>query len=287
MMLVKTAHTFTPKAAIARKNLQPGESVCYVTEIEGHKLICLGWQDQTTKIFMATCGTTVPGIPHTRTYLKQNVPIGQKQDKIIQSVDMPKLANQYFNAANAIDVNNHYRANIGIEIAWKTKVWWKRLFGAVLGIITTNAYLAYKYDCERQHVEPMHRDAFVEQVALGLLHIGEYVIDDEDGSDDEEFKSKLRSKKQCVSSADINIEEKQQNNHEVCVIQSLYSHKKYEEFHRANPQTNIRRRCVICHQKAAFYCRSCSTSSNIIAVCGIVSNRPCIATHMSNVQHKH
>jgi hypothetical protein len=56
-MLVKTAHTFTPKAAIARKNLQPGESVCYVTEIEGHKLICLGWQDQTTKIFIATCGT--------------------------------------------------------------------------------------------------------------------------------------------------------------------------------------------------------------------------------------
>jgi hypothetical protein len=97
-MLVKTAHTCTPNAAIARKNLQPGESVCYVTEIEGHKLICLGWQDQTTKIFIATCGTIVPGIPHTRTYLKQNVPLGQKQDKIIQSVDIPKLANQYFNA---------------------------------------------------------------------------------------------------------------------------------------------------------------------------------------------
>jgi hypothetical protein len=78
----------------------------------------------------------------------------------------------------------------------ETKVWWKRLFGAVLGIITTNAYLAYKYDCERQRVEPMYRDAFVEQVALGLLHIGDYVIDDED---DKEFMSKLLSKKQRVS----------------------------------------------------------------------------------------
>jgi hypothetical protein len=133
----------------------------------------------------------------------------------------------------------------------------------------------------------MHTDAFVEQVALGLLHIGEYVIDDEDASDDDEFKSKLRSKKQHVSSEDTNIQERQPNNTQLCVVNAIHTHELYQKLHEKNPKIVMRRRCVICHQKASFYCSTCSTSSHIVSLCGMNSKRCCISTHMSNTTHEH
>jgi hypothetical protein len=165
-------------------------------------------------------------------------------------------------------------------------VWWKRLFGAVLGINTTKAYLADKYDYERERVEPMHTDAFAEQVALRLLHIRDCVIDD---ADDEEFMSKLRSKKQRVSSEVTNIEERKPKNTQLCVVETIHTHELYQKLHEKNPKIlmRCRCRCVICHQKTSFYCSTCSTSSHIVSLCGMNSKRCCISTHMSKTMHEH
>ena len=50
----------------------------------------------------------------------------------------------YFEAANSIDIHNHYRPYLlGLEGIWQTKNWWVHIFLTVLRMIVVNSFLAF------------------------------------------------------------------------------------------------------------------------------------------------
>lgn len=58
----------------------------------------------------------------------------------------PKVVKDYFDNANAVDVHNHHRQGaLDLESAWHTKNWAHRLFATLLGVMTTDSFLAYRH----------------------------------------------------------------------------------------------------------------------------------------------
>ena len=43
-----------------------GDHVSLTTLVENCKLQAVGWKDKTVKMFISTCGTTLPGQPHQK-----------------------------------------------------------------------------------------------------------------------------------------------------------------------------------------------------------------------------
>lgn len=64
-----------------------------------------------------------------------------------KEVKRPKLFETYSNGAPSIDVHNHLRQDgLALEKVWKTPLREHRMINAsLLGIIETNAHLAYQY----------------------------------------------------------------------------------------------------------------------------------------------
>ena len=56
----------------------------------------------------------------------------------------------FFSCFGAIDVHDHYRqGSLAFEREWYTHCWWHRLFATVFGMCIVDAYLAYKFEAER------------------------------------------------------------------------------------------------------------------------------------------
>ena len=54
---------------------------------------------------------------------------------------------QFYRHFGAVDQHDHLRqGSLEVEHLWCTKTWWHRLFGSILGMIVTDAYLAYKFE---------------------------------------------------------------------------------------------------------------------------------------------
>ncbi len=96
-----------------------------------------------------------PGNPHVRVFRRLQ-PDTEEYKTVVQSKPRPQLVEDYFEAASAIDIHNHYRqGGLAIERNVLTKNWAFRLilFCTILGIIVVDAYLAYLYD-HREDPEP-------------------------------------------------------------------------------------------------------------------------------------
>jgi hypothetical protein len=115
------------------------------------RMIALGWNEPKKrhgkslkpKVFVATATSGAPETPWTR---PRNVRTESGYEWTSIAVPQPQLVKEYFEAANAIDVANQYRQfSLNIETVWKTQNWPLRLFQTVLGVIMTNAFLAYRY----------------------------------------------------------------------------------------------------------------------------------------------
>jgi hypothetical protein len=60
-----------------------------------------------------------------------------------------KLLYDFF---SVVDVHDHYRqGTLNIEEYWKTTTWWHRILATLLGMIFTDAYLAYSMDYKAAH----------------------------------------------------------------------------------------------------------------------------------------
>ena len=58
-------------------------------------------------------------------------------------MDVPQsnIVKFYFEAANSIDIHNHYcQYLLRLEEIWQTKDWWVRIFQTVLGMIVVNSF---------------------------------------------------------------------------------------------------------------------------------------------------
>lgn len=125
------------------------------------KLTCLAWRDKKVHTFVGTCSTTLEGEPAKK---KRTDETGRP---IIKEVPRPKLVEEYFDGAPAIDIHNHIRqSGLALEVAWNTQKWHHRMFASLFGIIEANAYLALRYfkrDFSMKHSE------FTEALALQLI----------------------------------------------------------------------------------------------------------------------
>ncbi|CAG4969696.1 unnamed protein product [Parnassius apollo] len=76
---------------------------------------CLCWKDKKTNTLVATCETTLPGLPSRKRRWDD------EGNLFFREVARPKLIQQYFDGAAAIDIHNHIRQNgLALEKAWGT-----------------------------------------------------------------------------------------------------------------------------------------------------------------------
>ena len=59
----------------------------------------------------------------------------------------PRIVEEYFQHCRAVIVHDHlHQRTLAFHRSWKTLNWCHRLFIAVLGMIITDAYLAYRFE---------------------------------------------------------------------------------------------------------------------------------------------
>lgn len=176
---VKTATSNFPKAYL--QNQQYPTRGAYVTmqgELEGTALIAISWRDFSNtkaaksegklKMFIATAGSNARGEDHVK---KRYSADGKRVEFKVQR---PQIVVEYYNSANAIDVHNHLRqGGLNLEEAWRTETWWMRLYATFVGMIETNAYLAYSRLHPRADRDPSHdisHRRFTDTLAYALCH---------------------------------------------------------------------------------------------------------------------
>jgi hypothetical protein len=101
-------------------------------------------EDKICKTFVSSAGLATKAEPwaKTRHYFIEPDIVGTRELLVEQS----HIIRMYYQGANAIDVHNHLRQkSLGIEHEWSTKAWHFRVFQTLIGMMVTNAYLAFKY----------------------------------------------------------------------------------------------------------------------------------------------
>jgi hypothetical protein len=158
MGCVKTAHTgfckgFLQEWAASTPRPDRGSHLCcvspYVENGRNQQMLAVGWLDKKLKTFVSSRGTTLEGTPSKRPRHKIVVnEAGQLvSSRIVKEVKRPRVVEDLYKYFSAIDVHNHYRqGSLRIEDNWKTKTWTTRVFSTIIGMIATNAYLAYRYE---------------------------------------------------------------------------------------------------------------------------------------------
>jgi hypothetical protein len=113
-------------------------------------ITAVGWipKSKMLKMFIGTTSTTLPGPPlvvqRTKIDVIDNI---RQRVHINKSTERPKLVHDLFEHFSTIDHHDHLRqGNLQMEIFWKTKVWWRRLFTTLLAMVLTDCYLAYSYE---------------------------------------------------------------------------------------------------------------------------------------------
>ncbi|CAG5033168.1 unnamed protein product [Parnassius apollo] len=102
--LVKTAHSFYLVSDMAAEcATHKGASVVSKTEKDSVQLIACAWNDKKTPTFVSTCETILPSLPsRKRCY-------DDEGNLFFREVARPKLVQQYFDGAAAIDIHNNIR----------------------------------------------------------------------------------------------------------------------------------------------------------------------------------
>ncbi|CAG4996824.1 unnamed protein product [Parnassius apollo] len=150
---VKTAHSFYPVSDMAAKcPTHKRAFVVSTAEKDSVQLIACAWKDKKTHTFVASCETTLPGLPSRKRRLND------EGNLFFREVARPKLVQQYFDGAASIDIHNNIRQDgLALEKAWGTHKWEHRIYASVLGIIETNAYLIFNNFFRAEHDQVSHR----------------------------------------------------------------------------------------------------------------------------------
>ena len=132
IMLVKTNHALYPKELLDSHQLSRGKWVGYTKEVDGVKVMAVGFQDLKKKHFIATCESVVAGNPCVT--------------KHHGDVPRPKVAETYLRHADSIDKHNSFRTgSLGLEDVLHTHSPHLRQAFGIFGFLFTNAYLAYRF----------------------------------------------------------------------------------------------------------------------------------------------
>jgi hypothetical protein len=231
-----------------------GSSTFVCASIDGLPVLAIGWQDQTRKILITTCGTTADGTPHEKGQTDWVGP-GQTSTRTIK-VRRPRAFEDYFDNALAIDVNNHLRqGELRVEQGWITRKWYLRVHSTILGMSATDAFLAFHHATEQ--AVPQTIREFVEKMAA------------------QHFQRVRRNKAPRKRRSLIPVAA-----HEKCALKPLSEHPDYILNPRAK-NGRCQRRCSECTTLCTFYCVVCSVS-----LCGTSSKRrmECIMAHLEKAR---
>ena len=131
---------------------------------DGSKIIACVWVDKRPKTII--CNRlrrridVVDGITTTVQYTKM--------------IPRPLIVEKFFEFFSSIDVHDHYRqGSLAIEREWITHTWWHRTFGTIFGICVVDAYLAYRYESDKDFLastDVLDFTTFMDLLAHQLIH---------------------------------------------------------------------------------------------------------------------
>lgn len=294
--MLKQAHAGVPKAhlmGLSAEGMKRGDTVTMSSAVDGHKVMIHMWHDKgktpegkdTGKriLVVATCGSTAPGQPHAKVRYRNTDDGAVRYTK---EVPQTLLLNDYFRAAPAIDIHNHYRQSqrsLGLEKAWLTKKWWHRVLATMLGVVTTNAYLAYvRFHPTSATGAAMTFHEFIETVAMGMLQ------NQRPGCPPPKRRSRSSASTgppptPAAAPRVVEARSPATDHH----VRSLCEHQTYQsatkprrEGDKGGKPKKPMLKCAVCPNTGGYYCVECSAAKGkIVALCGPRSGRNCITAH--------
>ena len=249
---VKRAHKRFPRAYLRETvaTMPRGSHIAVSTEYQGVPMLGVAWKDKTIKTYVSTTGNALPGDQLVR---KRQRVVGEREEHYTTCVDRPQLVQDYHEAANAIDVHNHYRqSGLALETGWKTKTWWHRTLATILGMIEVDAFLAYKH----------FKDKDIEHSHFTGMIIDELVFNHYD------------SRRRNVAGTPVVVRSKRRK-------QPAHVHQmgKLRNLPHFEDKAQARLRCRECSERCLTYCKSCSKQREASESC---KTRDIFALHDSS-----
>lgn len=137
-----------------------------------HKHVCTWLEGQKVEDHYFKCGTTLPGNPSKCKRHKRVEKDGMHETITYhKEISRPTMIELFFSCFCAIDVQDHYhQGSLAFEREWYTHCWWHRLFATVFGMCIVDAYLAYKFEAERNGDPTDDFKGFIGKLAYQLIH---------------------------------------------------------------------------------------------------------------------
>ncbi|XP_051167804.1 uncharacterized protein LOC127285709 [Leptopilina boulardi] len=243
--IVKTATKMYPMTeAKARCPKKSGKKAVATATVNGTDLTCVAWKDKKVFTFIGSCGTTLNGEPAKKNRIDADGNVA------IKIVPRPKIVEEYFDGAPAIDIHNHIRqSGLALENSWSTQQWHHRMFASLFGIIEANAYLAFKFFKKEKSLK---HSTFVEALSQQLFN-NQWVVEEQ--------------AKVVVNEADTSL----RDNHTLVQLSI------------GDDRQRVQRRCRICSrvfnrvQKSSYRCSGCGDNA---IICSPTTGRTCFSYHI-------
>jgi hypothetical protein len=203
---VKTSHRLFPKKELedTLKDWPGGTHLVLEAKTrKGIDLLAVGYKYNSSKVlcFVATknAGPTLPGIPYRARFTDDY------DNLMSRPVKRPSIISTYFGRSNCVDKHNQARQfELKLEKHWRTQNVWFRLFTTMVGIVTTDAWKAYKYGVNNKRKEKeIGIREFADRLAFDLLN-NKFAKDDETITD--QMSPLKRTSAQVSEDANENLE---------------------------------------------------------------------------------
>lgn len=305
--LVKTATKQFPKAWLQNHTMiNRGEHAVLQTVLGKNRYMAVVWNDKKRKMFIASTGNTLPAsTPASKHRLRPRVATDETDAPYVHvcyDVPRPAVVQQYFDAADAIDVHNHFRqGGVRLEHHWHTHTWWHRNFATLLGMCETDAFLAFTHFHPDKHLASItsHKE-FTEQLSAQLLtykssaamagpaaHLRAH---DQPPAPAPHLHSLhgcavvahtlLGNMRECPEFHPKRQRQSKEGPHQV---------QHFQDGEKDGGRVpSIQRQCSVCHiHKTCFYCEECSTrKGDIVPVCTPIAGKnkatSCYAQHIDS-----
>ncbi len=129
-------------------------------------------QTKRLKTIISTRGSTIAGAPSRRFRHRREEVVDGIEQTIRWAIDVqrPQMIEILLNNFSTVDVHDHYRqGSLCLEESWKTNTWFHCIFTTMLGIVSTDFFLAYRLRSTRQHKEYDDYHIFIGKLAKGLI----------------------------------------------------------------------------------------------------------------------
>ncbi|DAZ98901.1 TPA: hypothetical protein N0F65_002626 [Lagenidium giganteum] len=154
------------------------------------------------------------------------------------------------------------QGSLALEREWATQSWALRLFGTILGMIVVDAFLAHRYESQRDSALGSgiaDFNTFVDRLAYQLIHNNyatSRATQKRPASDDEPLEGSAH------------------------LLKPFHSLPQFRD--SVGPSKRVQRLCSICRRKASFFCDDCCTPSKNVfcTLCGPGTGRECYKTHL-------